>query len=407
MKYKIFWCKVNKYYLNQRLDFFSETSKNNDNDLIIASCVVTDKAKYKFLKEIKHNYNNSNHIYLTGCAAFDKWKAKTMDNFLKLYPELEEFKDKIVLLWEWPDSKNSSWTSNESQWNLYARKFLVIQNGCDSYCTFCLTVHKRGTHLSIPEKDIIEQINDFSKKWWQEVILTWVNLCAWWANNTNYPSKTKFDILLQSILKNTSVPRIRISSLWPEFLNDNFFKVIWDKRFLPHFHFSIQSFSNNILKSMKRHYSSNQLNYVLQAIKTLKNKQMCSIWADIITSFPAETQQDFEETLLWIQKYNITKIHSFPFSPHNKWEQVPAGLFPNQINDNIKKERQKKIIALWDQIRFDFIQQNIWLQHSVLIEGQRNWKRLWRTENYIQVWLKWDFKRWELVNITLSNEDLA
>lgn len=410
MKSKIFWCKVNKYYLNQWLNFFenqsSHKTNNFENNLIIATCVVTDRAKTKFIKEIKDNYDSAEKIYLTWCAVINKWETKTLQDFLNIYPELEKYKSKIQLLAEAPADSDNINHINKS--NLYTKKFLVIQSGCDSYCTFCLTVHKRWKHTNIAEKNIIQEINNFEKSWWKEIVLTWVNLCAWWAKDTNNPSQTQFPSLLKSILKNTQIPRIRISSLWPEFLNDDFFSVINDPRFLPHFHFSIQSFSDNILKSMRRHYNSNQLDYVLKSIKQIQNHnpEIISIWADIITSFPGETKEDFQETLNWIQKYNITKLHAFPFSAHEKWENIPAWLFPNQINNETKKFRQKQIIQIWDNVRKNFISNNIWQEFEILLEEKKWEKWFWRTSNYIKVWIHWNHKRWDIVKIILSEENL-
>ncbi len=407
MRSKIFWCKVNKYYLNQWLNYFSQNQKDTkENDLIIATCVVTDRAKTKFIKEIRDSYDWANKIYLTWCAVINKWDTKTMDDFLQIYPELTEYKDKIELLAETPKS-DDTWPKFEENF-LYTKKFLVIQSGCDSYCTFCLTVHKRWFHETVEEQRILDEINDFQEKWGQEIVLTWVNLCAWGASNTNEPKKTKFNKLLKSILQNTKIPRIRISSLGPEFLDDEFFEIVSDKRFLPHFHFSIQSFSDKILDSMKRHYDSKQLDYVLKSIRNLNrdDKHLVSIGADIITSFPDESDSDFQETLDWIKKYNITKLHAFPFSPHEKWEQIPAGLFPNQIDNRTKKLRQKEIIAVWNLVRENFVKESLWLKHDVLIEEKKWDKWYWWTGNYIQVWLQWDFKRGDVVSVELSEENI-
>jgi threonylcarbamoyladenosine tRNA methylthiotransferase MtaB len=208
---------------------------------------------------------------------------------------------------------------------------------------------------------------------------------------------------LQEILNKTKIERIRISSLWPEFLNDDFFEIIKNPRFLPHFHISIQSFSDNILKSMNRNYNSKILDNIITKLKNLDrlDRNNISIWADIIVWFPWETEQEFEKTLDWIIKHQINKVHAFPFSAHNKWETIPAHTLQNQIPQEIKKKREKKLNEIVDTIRQNFIKKNTWISHQVLVEEKKNWHPRWWTWNYIQVELSWTYKRWEVVEIIL------
>ncbi len=406
MEYKIFGCKVNKYYLNKRLNYFSSNKKTDNNNFIIATCVVTDKAKSKFIKETKQQINNQKHIYLTWCAVFDKWQKMDENKFYKVYPQLAEFRNKITLLWEEPDRDDTRETKThqfKETANIYTKKFIVIQNGCDSHCSFCLTIKKRWKSVNIPTDEIITEINEFVEIWWKEIVITWINLAARWATDTKNPQENKFAELLKNIIDNTKIERIRISSLWPEFLNDKFFEIIKNPRFLPHFHVSIQSFSDKILKSMNRNYDSKLLDDIITKLKNLDrpDKNQISIWADIIVWFPGETEQDFQNTLDWIRKHQINKLHAFPFSSHDQWESIPAHWFADQIPANIKKERAAKIKILWDKIREEFIQKNTWTEQKVLIEEKKNWKRRWRTWNYIQIELEWDYTKWEIINTIL------
>lgn len=413
MDYKIFGCKVNKYYLNKRLNHFSQNKTSPllsgevgwGNNFIIATCVVTDRAKNKFIKEIINQVDNYDKIYLTWCAVFDNGKKMDEDKFYNTYPELKEFKNKIELLQEEPDIENISQFIKKDfkTTNIYTKKFVVIQNWCDNYCSFCLTIHKRWKSYNIPTKEILQEINDFVVIGWKEIVITWINLAARWCADTKKPQENKFAELLQKILDETKIERIRISSLWPEFLNDNFFEVIKNPRFLPHFHISIQSFSDNILKSMNRNYNSKLLDDIIQKFKNLErpDKNQISIWADIIVGFPWETEKNFQDTVDWIIKHKINKVHAFPFSAHDKWETIPAHWLSNQIPQEIKKRREKELKVITDKIRENFIKQNKWIEHTVLIEEKKNWKRKWRTWNYIQVALDWQNTRWEIVKIIL------
>jgi threonylcarbamoyladenosine tRNA methylthiotransferase MtaB len=199
-------------------------------------------------------------------------------------------------------------------------------------------------------------------------------------------------------LKQTTIPRIRISSMWPEYANDEFFEVISDERILPHFHYSIQSFSDNVLQSMWRHYSSDELKTVLKKTRNLKKKNLISIWADIIVWFPWETELDFLDTYNWIEEFWITKLHAFPFSDHTQRERIPASFLWDQVNQKTKKDREIRLISKWDEIREKFIQSNKWTSHKILIEERRDWKWRWWTENYIQVELERDYNRGEIID---------
>ncbi len=317
MLYKIFGCKVNKYFLNQRLDYFYKNWNNLDDTLLIATCVVTDRAKNKRIREAKHAIQQWLKVALTWCWTFSRWNLASQSEFYSIYPELKQYSDKITLL---PESPSKNWFEYKIWWksSVYTKHFLIVQNWCDNHCSFCLTVAKRWPHISRPLDEIIEEIRQIESQWWKEIVITWINLAARWCSNSTKPEETKFPYLLREILKQTSIPRIRISSMWPEYANDEFFEVVNDERILPHFHYSIQSFSNDALQNMWRHYSADELKTVLKKTRNLKKKNLISIWADIIIWFPGETEEDFLDTYNWIEEFWITKLHAFPFSDHTQ-----------------------------------------------------------------------------------------
>ena len=401
MPYKIFWCKVNKYFLNQRLDFFYKNWNHLDDTLLIATCVVTDRAKNKRVKEVKHAIDQWLKVAITGCGSFSRWDLILESDFYSIYPELKKYSDKISLL---PESPSKNGFEYKIWWksSVYTKNFLIVKNWCDNHCSFCLTVAKRWPHVSRPLYEIIDEIHEIELQWWKEIVITWINLAARWCSNSTKYEETKFPYLLREILKQTTIPRIRISSMWPEYANDEFFDVVSDDRILPHFHYSIQSFSDNVLKDMWRHYSAKQLKNVLKKTSNLKKKHFISIWADIIVGFPWETEEDFLETLNWIEEYWITKLHAFPFSDHTQRERIPASFLPNQVEQKIKKERENRLIIKWNEVREQFIKKNTWIEHQVLIEEKRSWKRRWWTENYIQVDIDWDYERGEVINYVLK-----
>lgn len=389
MQTKVFWCKVNKYYT----DKWMNTSYLKDKKWIfIATCVVTDKAKRKWLKYVKDEAKKLatwEMLFLSGCGSIKDWEVQK--DFFDIYPELNEIKDKIELLPEDTTSKEKESLNeklkNAAKLNLTTKKFVLIQSGCDSFCSFCLTVKKRGKHFSRSKEEIISEIQDFEKTGWKEIVLTWVNLCAWWLETTNDIGQSRFAELLEYILDNTNIQRIRISSLWPEFVDDKVIKILANSRIMPHFHFSIQSGANATLKHMGRHYSGDYMRKLLEKIRNIKRDDnvKVGIWADIIVGFPNETEEDFQDTLALIKDYKITKVHGFPFSPHKFWEDVPAGIYPNQIDEKVKKERLNRLLKLAEEVRNDFIISQKWKILEALIEAPRNWNFGWWTSNYIEI----------------------
>lgn len=397
MKYKVFWCKVNKYYTDEWLNSRYLQDKSG---VFIASCVVTDKAKKKWLKFIKQELpilKEGEKIYISWCWAFEKGEENK--EFFEVYKELEDYKDKLEILWESPNENKKDWHKEEKKeklelsWklkglsSLYTKKFIIIQWGCDSFCTFCLTVIKRWKHFYRSKEDIVDEITDFEMQGWKEVVLTWINLWAWWKDNTNDFKESKLAEIIEYILDKTEIPRIRISSLGPEFVDDKVLKLFENKRILPHFHFSIQSWSSSVLKSMRRHYDGDYMRELLKKTLNIKREDWVSIsiWADIIVWFPGETESDFEDTLDLVKNFNITKLHAFPFSNHTFGEHVPASYYPLQIPENIKKERMDKLLALWDKVRDNFIESQKWKTLNVLIETVKDWNFKGWSENYIEI----------------------
>ena len=431
MQFKIFWCKVNKYYTDEWLK--SEYLKDK-NGIFVASCVVTDNAKRKWIKFVKDEVKKldwDEKIFISWCWAFKKWEAQ--DDFFEIYPELKEFEWKIVILWEKPeelkleiDNQTKKEEKKETKkldlkdklknfQQIYTKKFLLIQGWCNSFCTFCLTVQKRWRHYYRDKDDIVSEITEFEFNWWKEVVLTWVNLSAWWLKDTNDVWQSRFAELLEYILKKTTIPRLRISSLWPEFIDEKCLEIFKNKRIYPHFHYSVQSGSTNILKAMRRHYDWDYIRNLLEKTKNIVREDgvEVSIWADLIVGFPGESEQDFRDTYNLVKDWLITKIHAFLFSAHKLGESVPAWFFPNQVDEKVKKDRMWELEFIWDSVRDDFIERNIWKQFEVLIEvvstnenGKTRWK--WWTENYIEAddrtfeVIEWEIKRNSIVKWILK-----
>lgn len=390
MEYKVYGCKVNKYYLNKWIHYLQTTDAFPQEDLyLIATCVVTDRAKAKWIHEVLEQAKAGKKVLIIGCGSIHQGKPMSDKIFYDYYPELKPYAERIALLQEDPLSSEGlgGFGIMSPEQLLWTKSFVIIQNGCDNHCSFCLTVSKRGRHRNRDLEEILSEIRQIQTNGGQEIVLTGINLAARGAQSSLHAEQSQLPKLLQAILRETAIPRIRISSLDPQYLTDEFFETVQDPRFLPHFHLSIQSFSDNILHRMNRGYSKQQLETVLQKFRSLQRPDLdyLSLGADLITGFPGETEEDFAEILQGVQDYQINKLHAFPFSDHHRGEKIPASKFPDQIDFAERKERNRRLIALGDEIKAKFIQKNNGRTASVLIESsQKGMARGW-TDNYLQV----------------------
>lgn len=192
----------------------------------------------------------------------------------------------------------------------HSRSSLKIQDGCNCVCTYCAIRLARGKSVSLDAAEVVKRVQDLEKSGQKEVVITTVNIGQYvskWEDKT-----INFAGLLKILLEKTSVIAFRISSLYPEIVDEEFARIISDKRVRPHFHISIQSGSDAILEKMKRPY---KIEKVYNAVKFLRQAKGNPFLAcDIIAGFPGETDEDFALTMKMLEDCNFTFVHAFPFS---------------------------------------------------------------------------------------------
>lgn len=214
----------------------------------------------------------------------------------------------------------------------HSRSSIKIQDGCDNNCSYCAIHLARGKSVSIPAELALERVAALEEAGQSELVLTGVNIGQYRGEWKGKP----LDLagLLELILARTKSVAVRFSSVYPETVGERFADVIKDSRVRPHFHISVQSGSDAILKRMNRSYKREA---VLQACRRLKEaKQNPFLACDIITGFPGETEADFELTLSLMKEAGFVKAHAFPFSPRPG--TAAAELAP-KIPERVKDER--------------------------------------------------------------------
>ncbi len=333
---------------------------------IINTCTVTQKAEQKarrLMRLILKKYPNCTLI-ATGCyAQLSSAEIEKMDSRICVIggqtksrlagvPDLlkekkddnwnpvifaQEIKNTISSVpQQKKDFPEDSFKLATSAFLSHSRPSLKIQDGCNSNCSYCAIHIARGHSVSLDVQTAIERVQELENQGHGEVVLTTVNIGQY--KGAYKDGFCNFSELLALLLANTSKIHFRISSLYPDIVDEKFCRVISDERVQPHFHISVQSGSNNILKNMNRPYGAEK---VINACKMLKEaKKNPFLACDIITGFPGETDEDFGQTMKLCQECDFAWVHAFPYSER---PGTAAAVMKNKVPQSVSGERAKQI----------------------------------------------------------------
>ncbi|NLC93513.1 MAG: tRNA (N(6)-L-threonylcarbamoyladenosine(37)-C(2))-methylthiotransferase MtaB [Treponema sp.] len=375
----------------------SVTSKTEINEKvclsIINTCTVTQKAEQKarrIIRLVLKKFTNS-IVLVTGCyAQLKKNEIENIDSRVVVFGgqiksrissiplillnndvlsdknsvliKLKELSKQIQTKIGFPENSFQLSTSNFIN---HSRASLKIQDGCNSNCSYCAIHIARGKSVSLDCETVLKRVEELEQKGYEEVVITTVNIAQYRSEYNGL--SIGFSQLLDLMLKNTQKIHFRISSLYPEIVDDYFCSIITNPRVCPHFHISVQSGSDKILKTMNRAYSSND---VLNACKRIsKCKKDVFLACDIITGFPGETDEDFNQTYEFCKKVKFSWIHIFPFSER---EGTPAVNFKNKVPQEISRKRAEKLTELAIQNKIEYIQQFENRELDAILESIRN-----------------------------------
>ena len=254
----------------------------------------------------------------------------------------------------------------------HSRALLKIQDGCNDACAYCRIRLARGKSVSLPAAEVLDRLRGIEETGIPELTLTGVNL-------SQYRSEAgDFADILRLILDSTM--RIRISSLYPDRIDEDLIPLLAHPQVCPHFHLSVQSGSNTVLKTMHRGYKRATVYRAVSELRRVKDNPF--IGADIITGFPGETEEDFEETYRMCRELNFAGIHAFPFSARpgtEAWKMQP------KVPERIAGERVKRLNELAEMQAAAYIQAwNGKLVYGVA-EAPRNGRQNVITENYLSL----------------------
>ncbi|MBQ2883529.1 MAG: tRNA (N(6)-L-threonylcarbamoyladenosine(37)-C(2))-methylthiotransferase MtaB [Alphaproteobacteria bacterium] len=330
-----FGCRINSY----ESEIFKEKLKNYDNLIVVNTCAVTKEAERQCCQTIRklRKENPNAKIVVTGCAAqvstqrFNDMPEVDLVLGNKEKTEIEKYlisKDKTIVgdIFSFSGYDAYMITGFEGR----ERAFVEIQQGCNHRCTYCIIPYARGANRSVKEEKIIEQIKVLLSEGFKEICLTGIDACSY---------EPSFSGLVENILKTfPELPSLQFGSLDPAAIDDKFINLVKNyKNIHPHFHFSIQSGDNLILKRMGRRHSRETVINLCRAIRDVRPE--ATFGSDFICGFPTETDENFNNTLKLVEEAGIDKLHVFPYSVR---PGTPAARMP-QVPVNIRRKRAEQL----------------------------------------------------------------
>lgn len=341
--------------------------------VVVNSCTVTNEAdvqSQKMVKDALKKNPNAKVIY-TGCAAeVDPELAmkipgiaavignQNKDKAADLIAEYIQESSKPAILggvtnydelisrhptdreWAMPDSAMDEVLKlNPGNTTYRTRVFIKIQEGCDSFCTYCIIPYGRGPARSLSLETILDNIRQLVASGIQEVVLTGTNIGDY---GIDWAKESKIDDLIEAILTQTGLKRLRVSSLDPTEISDRMIDLMEKhENFCPHFHLSLQNIQPRILKLMKRKYSETEARSIMDRFASMKRKPFVGM--DYITGFPGESDDDFKESLEKMKGLYWSRMHVFPYSERSG---TPATRLPEVVPVSVRKARARELQAL-------------------------------------------------------------
>ena len=271
------------------------------------------------------------------------------------------------------------------------RAFIKTQDGCSHHCAFCVTTVARGCSVSTPAEVIIQQIQQAEDAGIKEVVLTGVQLGSW---GKDFTQSEHLSDLIEKILTQTSVPRLRLSSIEPWDVSPALIDLVGERRVLQHLHLPLQSGSKETLRRMARAITPKHFAALLQMIRSRLPE--IALTTDLITGFPVESDQEFQESLDFVREMEFSGGHVFTYSAR---EGTPAADFPDQVPHPVRKERNSR---MREEIRKSelayqskFLDRKLEVLWETAVEtAPGSWHANGFTENYLRVSGKTDRDLW-------------
>ena len=273
------------------------------------------------------------------------------------------------------------------------RAMLKVQDGCVNFCTYCIIPYTRGPIRSAPLEVAVAQAKELAIRGYREIVLTGIEIAGW---GQDQPGKPELALLVEEICKAVPDLRIRLGSLEPRVVTEDFCRRLSVfPNLCPQFHLSMQSGSDTVLSRMKRKYDTARYYQSVELLR--KFFPECAVTTDMIVAFPGETEEEFAESLAFIRKCAFADMHIFPYS---RRPGTPADKMPGQHNNATKEARSRAAIALAEEMSRAYREGFVGRTLEVLFEEREGEFYTGHAPNYIKVYARGENLHNEIRTVT-------
>ncbi len=405
-------CKVNTYEAESvsaslKKRGYQEVNFKDEADIYcIFTCAVTNTAASKSRQKIHQAIRQNPDAVICAIGCYVQLSAEAMaqeehidilvgsSNKMKLVEYIEEVLEKKKRIIKVEDVRNNiAFEALEvDRFEHKTRAFLKIQDGCNQFCSYCIIPYARGAERSLNYQEVLKQAQTLSMHH-QEIVLTGIHTGRYRSESMDLAQ------LIKLILDNTSIKRIRISSIEMNEINEELIELIKNEpRVAKHLHIPLQSGCDATLLRMNRPYTTAQF---LKLIKRLKEEvDAISISTDIIVGFPNETQEEYEATKAFLSQVKFSFIHVFPFSSK---DNTKAAQLSHPIENKVKKQRVKELLSFSKQCKIEYESKFINATLQVLIESCEVGCSFGYTSEYIYVKIEKEYPVGSIVDVVATH----
>lgn len=355
---------------------------------IINTCSVTNMSDRKSRQMIRRakEMNSEAFVIVVGCYAevakdeiekidevdlvLGNHQKANIDKYIEAYFDGRDVNDEAIESYFY-DFGSITYTEK-------TRAVVKVQDGCNNFCTYCIIPYARGRICSRRPESVVDEITKIAKEGIKEVVITGIQVSAY---GKDFDSDYRLIDLLEEINKIDGIERIRIGSIEPLMITDEFCERVKKlEKMCHHFHLSLQSGCDKTLKEMNRRYTTAQFEEVVRKLRNIYDDVILT--TDIIVGFPNETDEDFEQTYDFLKSIKFYKMHVFKYSQR---KGTVAAKMKNQVSPEKKEERSKRLLKLSSDNEKDYLDEYVGKDVKVLFEEQDGEFVKGHTDNYIVV----------------------
>lgn len=395
-------CKVNQYETDLMMKSFVSHGfeivdfKEKAQIYVINSCSVTNLSTRKTRQYLSRAKKMGGIVVLAGCYAQEIDRNKDLENVdiiignqeknnivseVEAYIKSKEDERKIIYKVGEIGTQKKYIQPEKLEKGRDIRESIKIEDGCDNFCSYCIIPYVRGRVRSRSLEDIISEVEMLVKNGVGEIVLVGIEIASYGKDLDK--DITMIDVI-EEVAKVEGLNRIRLGSIEPRILTKtNIERMAKIDKLCPHFHISVQSLDNDVLKRMNRKYTREDIFDIVKNIR--ENFNNPAFTCDIIVGFPKETDAEFKNTIDGVKTVNFYEVHAFKYSKR-KW--TVAAKMDNQVDGNIAQKRSEELISLANEQKANYMKNMIGQEVKVLVESQKNGYAQGYTSNYVMVKFK-------------------